>query len=68
VLLHQPSTTFNYITAMSDTQKNAVVTGSAQGIGRCVARTFAEKGWKVFLIDVQEVREHVHPSKRTSLS
>jgi len=46
---------------MSDTQKNAVVTGSAQGIGRCIARTFAEKGWKVFLIDVQEVRQHFHP-------
>jgi len=51
---------------MSSPQKHVIVTGSAQGIGRCIARTFAEKGWKVFLIDVQEVRPSA--STRNSLS
>jgi NAD(P)-dependent dehydrogenase (short-subunit alcohol dehydrogenase family) len=35
--------------------KHVIVTGSARGIGRCIARTALEKGWKVFMLDIIEV-------------
>ena len=34
----------------------AVITGSAKGIGRMVARSFAREGAKVLLADVDEAR------------
>jgi NAD(P)-dependent dehydrogenase (short-subunit alcohol dehydrogenase family) len=39
---------------MADKPKNIIVSGSARGIGRCLARTFLEKGHCVFLIDIDE--------------
>jgi NAD(P)-dependent dehydrogenase (short-subunit alcohol dehydrogenase family) len=36
----------------------AVVTGSAKGIGRMVATTFAREGARVVLADVDEARLH----------
>jgi NAD(P)-dependent dehydrogenase (short-subunit alcohol dehydrogenase family) len=35
-------------------KKNIVISGSARGIGRCLARTFLQKGNRVFLIDFDE--------------
>lgn len=37
----------------------AVVTGGAQGIGRRTAELFAERGWSLAIIDLQEARETV---------
>jgi NAD(P)-dependent dehydrogenase (short-subunit alcohol dehydrogenase family) len=34
--------------------KNIVVSGGAQGIGRCLVRTFLEAGHKVYIFDVNE--------------
>lgn len=34
--------------------RGVVVTGAAQGIGECVARTLAAEGYEVFLTDIQE--------------
>lgn len=34
--------------------KNAVITGGAQGIGKAIARIFAEKGANIFLFDISE--------------
>ena len=34
--------------------KNAIVTGSAQGIGRSVCARFAEEGAKVLVVDMNE--------------
>jgi hypothetical protein len=39
--------------------KHVIVTGAARGIGRCIARSALEKGWKVFMLDIQEVG-HLH--------
>ncbi|QDS71422.1 hypothetical protein FKW77_003384 [Venturia effusa] len=46
--------------------KNIVISGAARGIGRCLARTFLQKGHRVFIIDFDEqeldhcVNTHLH--------
>jgi NAD(P)-dependent dehydrogenase (short-subunit alcohol dehydrogenase family) len=39
---------------MSQEPRNIIISGAARGIGRCMARTFLEKGNHVFLIDIDE--------------
>ena len=39
---------------MSSEKRNILITGSARGIGRCLARNLLQKGNRVFLVDVQE--------------
>lgn len=39
---------------MAKVTRNIIVSGSARGIGRCLARNFLENGNRVFLIDIQE--------------
>ena len=39
---------------MENEPRNVLITGSARGIGRCLARNLLQKGSRVFLIDVQE--------------
>ena len=39
---------------MSETQKSIFITGAASGIGRATALLFAEKGWFVGAVDVNE--------------
>jgi NAD(P)-dependent dehydrogenase (short-subunit alcohol dehydrogenase family) len=34
--------------------KQVVVTGGANGIGRVISQTFADEGWKVFILDVDQ--------------
>jgi NAD(P)-dependent dehydrogenase (short-subunit alcohol dehydrogenase family) len=42
---------------------NILITGSAQGIGRTLARYFLSKGHKIFLIDVKK-NELQHSAER----
>jgi NAD(P)-dependent dehydrogenase (short-subunit alcohol dehydrogenase family) len=39
---------------MEEETRNVLITGSAQGIGRSLARNFLDKGDKVFLVDINE--------------
>lgn len=39
---------------MASESKNIVITGAAQGIGRCIARWLLQKGHRLFLIDIKE--------------
>lgn len=39
---------------MADSQRTAVVTGAAGGIGRAIAQTLAERGHRVAILDVDE--------------
>lgn len=44
-------------------KKRALITGSAQGIGRCLAEGFAKAGYEVFALDLQQTtfkQEHIH--------
>lgn len=44
-------------------KKRALITGSAQGIGRCLAEGFAKAGYEVFAPDLQQTtfkQEHIH--------
>jgi NAD(P)-dependent dehydrogenase (short-subunit alcohol dehydrogenase family) len=34
--------------------KTAIVSGGARGIGRCIVRRFLERGYKVFIFDIDE--------------
>ena len=34
--------------------KTAIVSGGAKGIGRCLVRRFLERGYRVFVLDVDE--------------
>ena len=34
--------------------KTAIVSGGARGIGRCISRRFLERGYKVFILDIDE--------------
>ncbi|KAF2435461.1 short chain dehydrogenase [Tothia fuscella] len=48
-------------------RKNIIISGGAQGIGRCLARTFLQQGHKVFIVDINEpeleycVKDHLKP-------
>jgi NAD(P)-dependent dehydrogenase (short-subunit alcohol dehydrogenase family) len=44
---------------MSERQRIAVVTGGAQGIGRCTAELLAKRGYRVAIIDLHEPAETV---------
>ena len=39
---------------MSEQRRNIFITGGASGIGRAVARHFAERGWFVSIADIDE--------------
>ncbi|KAK1063354.1 hypothetical protein LTR12_007411 [Friedmanniomyces endolithicus] len=40
-------------------QKTAIISGGARGIGRCLVRRFCERGYKVFIFDIDEAElEH----------
>jgi NAD(P)-dependent dehydrogenase (short-subunit alcohol dehydrogenase family) len=39
---------------MRQDMKSVLITGAAQGIGRCLARHFLQKGNRVFILDVRE--------------
>ena len=44
-------------------KKRALITGSAQGIGRCLAEGFAKAGYEVFALDLQQTtfkQEQIH--------
>jgi NAD(P)-dependent dehydrogenase (short-subunit alcohol dehydrogenase family) len=34
--------------------KTAIISGGARGIGRCIVRRFLERGYKVFVFDIDE--------------
>ncbi|OCK92110.1 NAD(P)-binding protein [Cenococcum geophilum 1.58] len=40
--------------ASNSESKNALISGGARGIGRCLARTFLTKGHRVYLFDIDE--------------
>jgi NAD(P)-dependent dehydrogenase (short-subunit alcohol dehydrogenase family) len=44
---------------MSETQRIAVVTGGAQGIGRCTTELFAQRGYSLALIDLHDPADTV---------
>lgn len=37
-----------------DTNKTALISGGARGIGRCIARRFLERGYSVYILDIDE--------------
>jgi NAD(P)-dependent dehydrogenase (short-subunit alcohol dehydrogenase family) len=43
---------------MAQDSKSILISGAAQGIGRCIARRFLEKGHRVFILDVNEEELH----------
>ncbi|KAK4628735.1 hypothetical protein CLAFUW4_07687 [Fulvia fulva] len=49
--------------------KTAIISGGARGIGRCLVRRFLEKGYRVFVFDIDEEElkhtTHVHLKKYT---
>jgi NAD(P)-dependent dehydrogenase (short-subunit alcohol dehydrogenase family) len=52
--------------------KSILISGAARGIGRCLARTFLEKGHKVYILDIDESElshvSDVHLKKYSSSS
>ncbi|TKA76633.1 hypothetical protein B0A55_04927 [Friedmanniomyces simplex] len=44
------------------TPKTAIISGGARGIGRCLVRRFLERGYKVFIFDIDE-EELEHTTK-----
>lgn len=38
----------------SNENKTALISGGARGIGRCLVRRFLEKGYRVFVFDIDE--------------
>ena len=34
--------------------KTALISGGARGIGRCIARRFLERGYRVYILDIDE--------------
>lgn len=37
-----------------DNNKTALISGGARGIGRCLARRFLERGYRVYILDIDE--------------
>lgn len=48
--LHQTATHLNMATA----PKTGIISGGARGIGRCLARRFLERGYKLVVFDIDE--------------
>lgn len=46
--------------------KTALITGGARGIGRCITRRFCERGYKVYVLDIDE--EELNHTVKTHLS
>lgn len=50
---HRLETISSHITAMGQ-PKTAIISGGARGIGRCVVRRFLERGYRVYVFDIDE--------------
>jgi NAD(P)-dependent dehydrogenase (short-subunit alcohol dehydrogenase family) len=48
---------------MTESSRVAVITGGAQGIGRCTAELLAERGYRVAIIDLREAAETLQAIK-----
>jgi NAD(P)-dependent dehydrogenase (short-subunit alcohol dehydrogenase family) len=50
---------FHPLTTIIETMvQTAVVSGGARGIGRCLVRRFLERGYKVYIFDIDEEELH----------
>ena len=39
---------------MNDLQKNILITGAASGLGKPIAKIYANKGWNILVVDIQD--------------
>jgi len=54
ILQHLNSQASDFNIMAEEASRNIIISGSARGIGRSLARSFLERGNRVFLIDIQE--------------